>query len=153
VGRLLVCFCLLSVATSIAGAAARSSPSRRLYAVNQSARDRGSISVYEIDAGHRLLKTIPTVPNVHNVRGVAASAGTGRLYVTYLDGAEAGRIYCLNVYDDTIVWNRAVSPGVDRLAIKSDGQLLYVPTGEDGTADHINVVDAITGDVVRKVVF
>jgi len=29
-------------------------------------------------------------------------------------------IYCLNVYDDTIHWNRAVSPGVDRLAINPD---------------------------------
>src|SRR5262249_22045218 len=45
-----------------------SETARRLYAVNQSARDRGSISVYEIDAGHRLLKTIPTVPNVRDVR-------------------------------------------------------------------------------------
>jgi len=130
-----------------------SETARRLYAVNQSARDRGSISVYEIDAGHRLLKTIPTVPNVRDVRGVAASVVTGRLYVTYLGAAETGRIYCLNVYDDTIAWNRAVSPGVDRLAIKSNGRLLYVPTWEDGTADHINVLDAMTGHVVRTVVF
>jgi len=62
-------------------------------------------------------------------------------------------IYCLNVYDDTVLWNKPIRPGVDRLAIKPDGQLLYVPTGEDRTADHINIVDAATGDVVRKVVF
>jgi hypothetical protein len=62
-------------------------------------------------------------------------------------------IYCLNVYDDTIHWNRAISPGVDRLAISPNGQLLYVPTWEGGSADYINVVDANTGDVVRQVRF
>jgi hypothetical protein len=37
--------------------------------------------------------------------------------------------------------------------VNPDGQLLYVPTGEDRTADHINIVDAVTGEIVRKVVF
>jgi NAD(P)-dependent dehydrogenase (short-subunit alcohol dehydrogenase family) len=53
----------------------------------------------------------------------------------------------------SIVWNRAVSSGVDRLAINPDGQLLYVPTWEGGSADYINILDANTGDVVRKVHF
>ena len=33
-----------------------------LYAVNESSKDRGSISVYDIDAGYRLIKTVQTVP-------------------------------------------------------------------------------------------
>jgi DNA-binding beta-propeller fold protein YncE len=61
------------------------SPSRTLYAVNQSSASRGSISVYDIDHGHSLLKTIPTVSNVDDVKGVAVSAATGKLYVTYRD--------------------------------------------------------------------
>jgi hypothetical protein len=126
---------------------------RSLYAVNQAGADRGSVSVYDIEAGHRLVKTIGTVPNVGDVRGVAASAVTGRLYVAYHDVSGAGMVYCLNVYDDTILWNRAVSPGVDRLAINPTGELLYVPTWEGGSADYINVVDADTGDVVRQVHF
>ncbi|TMJ60315.1 MAG: hypothetical protein E6G81_06805, partial [Alphaproteobacteria bacterium] len=72
---------------------------RRLYAVNQSAKDRGSISVYDIDAGHRLVKTIPTVAGVADVKGVAASAATGRFYVAYRDRAGFGMLYCLNLYD------------------------------------------------------
>ena len=84
---------------------------------------------------------------------MAVSAATGRLYVAYQDLSGTGMIYCLNVYDDRILWNRAVSPGVDRLAINPDGQLLYVPTWEGGSADYVNVVDANTGDVVRKVHF
>ena len=126
---------------------------RRLYAVNQSAKDRGSISVYDIDAGHRLVKTIPTVAGVADVKGVAASAATGRFYVAYRDRAGFGMLYCLNLYDDTILWEKVVAPGVDRLAISPDGHLLYVPTGEDGTADHINVVDAENGKIIRKVYF
>src|SRR5262249_12291523 len=57
--------------------------SRNLYAVNQSSKNRGSISIYDIDAGHRLIKTIHTVSNVSDLRGVAVSAATGKLYVAY----------------------------------------------------------------------
>src|SRR5215468_7637663 len=134
-------------------AATSASPLRSLYAVNQGPGDRGSISVYEIERGHQLIKTIKTVVNVSDVRGAAASAVSGRLYVAYQDPSGIGMIYCLNVYDDTILWNKAVTPGVDRLAINPDGQLLYVPTWEGGSADYINIVDAHTGEVVRKVHF
>jgi DNA-binding beta-propeller fold protein YncE len=126
---------------------------RSLYVVSQAAADRGSVSIYDIEAGHRLVKTIGTVPNVGDVRGVAVSAVTGKLYVAYQDVAGAGMVYSLNIYDDTILWNKAVSPGVDRLAINPNGELLYVPTWEGGSADYINVVDANTGDVVRQVHF
>ena len=121
--------------------------------MNEAPDDRGSISVYDIDAGYRLVKTIKTVPNVGDVRGVAVSAITGKLYVAYQDVSGTGMVYCLNVYDDTILWNRAISPGVDRLAINPDGKLLYVPTWEGGSADYINVLDANTGGVVRNVHF
>jgi hypothetical protein len=126
---------------------------RFLYAVNQAAATRGSISVYDIDAGHRLVKTIETVRDVGDVKGVAASAATGRLCVAYRTGSGVGMIYCLNVYDDAVLWNRTVDPDIDRLAIHPDGQLLYVPTWEGRSADFINVLDASTGDVVRKVHF
>jgi hypothetical protein len=124
-----------------------------LYAVNEAVDLRGSISVYDIAAEHRLIKTIRTVSDVGDVRGVAASAATGKLYVAYIDVSGTGMVYCLNIYNDTILWNRPISPGVDRLAINPDGQLLYVPTWEGGSADYINVVDAGTGEVVRTVHF
>ena len=122
----------------------RSNPPRSLYAVNESSDDRGSISVYDIDAGHRLVKTIQTVTGVGDVRGVAISAVTGKLYVAYRDVAGTGMVYCFDVYNDSVLWNRAIAPGVDRLAINPDGKLLYVPTWEGGSADYINVVDANT---------
>jgi len=144
-----LCLALLPFAAHAAGAAEQ----RRLYAVNQPEAERGSLSVYDIDAGHRLVRTIQTVPGVHNVRGVAASAATGRLYVAYLGAGDAGWIYCLDLTSDKVLWNKRIDPGVDRLAVGPDGKLLYVPTGEDREADHINIVDADTGDILRKVHF
>lgn len=132
---------------------AAADPSRRLYAVDESAGGRGAISVYDIDRGHRLLKTIPAVPRVGDVRGLAASAATGRLYVAYRTTAGAGMIYCLDLGSDRIEWNRRVDPGVDRLAISPDGRVLYVPTGEYGTAGFINILDAATGEPLRRVYF
>ena len=148
-------FILSAFFASTAGIAGPSSGAKGalLYAVGESSSVRGSISVYEIAAEHRLIKTIHTVPNVGDVRGVAASAVTGKLYIAYIDVSGTGMVYCLNIYDDTILWNKPVSPGVDRLAINPDGQLLYVPTWEGGSADYINVVDADTGEVARKVHF
>jgi hypothetical protein len=127
--------------------------SRTLYAVNQSSASRGSISVYDIDRGHSLLGTIPTVVNVDDVKGVAVSAATGKLYVTYRTPSSAGMIYCLNIYENAVLWNRVIDPGIDRLSIDPSGRLLYVPTWEGSAANYINVLDADTGDVVRKVYF
>jgi hypothetical protein len=143
--------------TTLAGtlkvAANPPSTSATLYAVNQSSASRGSISVYDIDHGHSLLKTIPTVSNVDDVRGVVVSAATGKLYVAYRTRSGAGMIYCLSIYDDTVLWNRVIDPDVDRLSIHPNGRLLYVPTWEGGSADYINVLDADTGVVVRRVYF
>jgi hypothetical protein len=126
---------------------------RALYAVNQASAMRGSISVYDIDRGHRLVKTISTVPNVDDVRGVTVSTVTGKLYVSYRTHSGVGMIYCLSVYQDVVLWNRAIKPDVDRLSIHPNGRLLYVPTWEGGSADYINVLDADSGDVVREVNF
>jgi hypothetical protein len=128
-------------------------PRRLLYAVNQAGPDRGAVAVYDIDDGHRLLRTIATVPEVADPKGIAASAATGQLFVAYRNGRGAGMIYCLNFADDRIHWNRVIDPGVDRLAISPDGALLYVPTWEGNTADFINIIDAATGDVWRRVHF
>jgi outer membrane protein assembly factor BamB len=114
---------------------------------------RGSISVYDIDHGHRLVKTISTVSNVDDVKGVAVSVATGKLYVAYRTRSGVGMLYCLSVYQDVILWNRAIKPDVDRLSISPNGRVLYVPTWEGGSADYINVLDADSGDVVRQVHF
>jgi hypothetical protein len=65
---------LIALATNGAAQAAETNPVRSLralYAVNQATGIRGSIAVYDIDTGHRLLKTIQTVPEIHNIKGEA----------------------------------------------------------------------------------
>ena len=143
----------LAFGPAAAGDAAEPQATRLLYAVNQAKADRGSISVYDIDAGHRLVKTIAAVPHVVDVKGVVASAATDRLYVAYRNPSGAGMVYSLDLASDRIVWTQTFEPSVDRLAISPDGALLYVPTGEDKAADFINVVDANSGDMVRRVHF
>src|SRR5260370_8850459 len=54
---------------------------RFLYAVNQAAATRGSISVYDISAGHRLVKTIETVRDGDDVKWGASTSAPGLLYV------------------------------------------------------------------------
>src|SRR6516225_4229933 len=126
---------------------------RTLYAVNQASAMRGSVSVYDIDHGHRNVKTISTVPNVDDVKGVAVSATTGKLYVAYRTRSGVGMIYCFSVCKDVVLWNRVIKPDVDRLSVHPNGRLLYAPTWEGSSADYINVLDADSGDVVREVYF
>jgi hypothetical protein len=151
--RLSVAAIFVSLVCSAVYADTPSSSVRTLYAVNESSINRGSISVYDLDAGHRLIRTIHTVPSVDDVRGVAASAVTGKLYVAYHSALGTGMVYCLDIYKDTVLWNRVIPGGVDRLAINPDGQLIYVPTWEGGSANYIQVLDAVTGDVVKRVYF
>jgi hypothetical protein len=153
--------CAVACVTAAAGLAPSLGPpmralaaevSRTLYAVNQSAANRGSISVYDVERGHRLVKTIRTVTNVDDVKGVAASAATGKLYVAYRTPND-GMIYCLDAATDAVLWNKVIDPDIDRLSVSPDGRLLYVPTWEGGSADFINVLDAQTGAIVRRVHF
>src|SRR6202011_486846 len=64
----LLSICGLSSITAEAVSETPSIAARSLYAVNESATDRGSISIYDIDAGHRLIKTVETVSHVGDVR-------------------------------------------------------------------------------------
>jgi hypothetical protein len=151
--RLFVVAILINVICPAVYADTSASTVRTLYAINESSSNRGTISIYDIDAGHRLIRTIHTVPNVDDVKGVAGSAVTGKLYVAYHNAAGTGMVYCLDIYQDAVLWNREIPSGVDRLAINPNGQLIYMPTWEGATVNYIQVLDAGTGDVVKRVYF
>jgi hypothetical protein len=101
------------------------------------------VLVYDASDGYRLLKRIPTWPEprhgeeMENVKGIAASAKTGRLYVSTVK-----RIGCIDLRTEQMVWDRAIEGGCDRLAVSPDGRILYVPSFE---GPHWTVVDAISG--------
>jgi DNA-binding beta-propeller fold protein YncE len=107
------------------------------------------VVVFDIANGYRFVKRIPTwdVPTgqaPENVKGVAASAATGRLYVSTIK-----RIGCWDLVTERKLWENALPGGCDRMAIAPDGKLLYVPSLE---GPHWNVVDGATGDLITKVV-
>src|SRR6266700_1987902 len=103
------------------------------------------ILVFDIDNGYKFVKRIPTwsVPagkDPENVKGIAASAKTGRVYVTSLN-----RMIAIDIVSGKKIWDKTYEGGCDRMAISPDGKLLYVPQLE-GPAWH--VVNAATGDVI-----
>ena len=107
------------------------------------------ILVFDIDAGYRFVRRIPTfeVPSgsaPENIKGIAAHAGTARLYVT-----TPLRVAAFDLKTDRLAWNRQYPGGTDRLALSPDGRLLYVPSFE---GPHWHAIDAATGDIVAKVV-
>lgn len=106
------------------------------------------ILVYDIDAGYKLIKRIPTwtyAPGeaAENVKGIAASAKTGKLYVSTIK-----RVACFDLLTEKKVWEKTYEGGADRLAISPDGKILYIPSLE---GPHWNVVDAATGEVITKI--
>jgi DNA-binding beta-propeller fold protein YncE len=107
------------------------------------------VLVFDMDNGHKFVRRIPTfqVPQglePENVKGVAASAKTGRLYVTTFR-----RLAAFDLATDRLVWNKEFDGGCDRLAISPDGRILYVPSFE---GPHWHAIDAMTGDVIAKLV-
>src|SRR3954466_15175644 len=85
------------------------------------------ISVFDIDNGYKFVRRIPTwdVPEgkkIENVKGIAASAKTGRVYVSSLD-----HIIAVDAISGAKVWDKTYEGGCDRLAVSPDGKTLYVP--------------------------
>src|SRR5262249_44956076 len=144
---------LAAVAVLASGAAAPAPPpaaSERhlLYVASPGVRNYveyggAGVLVFERDAGYQFAKRIPTfdVPPglaAENVKGVAASAATGRLYVT-----TPKRLAAIDLATEKLLWNREYEYGCDRMAISPDGRELYVPSFEGPIW---RVVDGATGD-------
>ena len=107
------------------------------------------VLVFDIDHGHRFLKRIPAAGldekgQPLNVKGVCANAGTGRLYVS-----TTKTVTCFDLASEKVLWEKAYEGGCDRLAISPDGKVLYLPSLEKA---HWHVVDALSGEVIRKIV-
>jgi DNA-binding beta-propeller fold protein YncE len=106
------------------------------------------ILVFDIANGYKFVRRIPTwdVPEgkqPENVKGIAASAKTGRVYVTSLN-----RMIAIDAISGKKLWDKTYEGGCDRMAISPDGKMLYVPQLE-GPSWH--VVNAATGSVMATV--
>lgn len=102
------------------------------------------VLVYDIDAGYTFVRrfatqAVPPGQAPENVKGIAASAATGRLYVTTIK-----RLMAFDLATDKKLWDKELPGGADRLAISPDGRTLYVPTLE---GPQWTVVDAMTSEI------
>jgi hypothetical protein len=126
---------------------------RLLYVASPGVRDYVEyggvgILVFDMDHGFNFVRRIPTweVPEgqkAQNIKGIAASAKTGRVYVTSLS-----HLIAVDAITGKTIWDLTCDGGCDRLAVSPDGKVLYVPQFE-GPA--WQVVDAATGDVISTI--
>ena len=106
------------------------------------------VLVFDADNGYKFVKRIPTwtVPagkEAENVKGIAASAKTGKLYVS-----TPNRMAGIDILTGKIIWDKTFEGGCDRMAISPDGKLLYTPSFE---GPHWNVINAATGDIIARI--
>lgn len=152
--RHLVFVTLLAILSFLAVLAEQHSEKRYLYVATPGIRNYleyggHGILVYDIEEGHRFLRRIPMgglddQGKPLNVKGICASAETNRLYVSTIR-----HLICFDLTTDKMLWEKEYEGGCDRMAISPDGKIIYLPSYEK---DYWNVVDALSGEVITKVV-
>jgi DNA-binding beta-propeller fold protein YncE len=105
--------------------------------------------VFDIDDSHRFVKRIKTSGfdkegKPLNVKGIVANAKTGRVYISTTQ-----TLQCIDLLTEKILWEKGYEGGTDRMAMTPDGKVIYMPSLEK---DHWHVVDATTGDVIKKLI-
>jgi DNA-binding beta-propeller fold protein YncE len=116
------------------------------------ATDHGGIGilVFDIDHGYTFVRRIPTWTSApgaraEGVRGIAAHAGTARLYVS-----TNRRLAAFDLLTDKIVWEQTYDGKCcDRMAVTPDGKTLYVPA--TGGVAKWYVVKASDGSIITTI--
>ncbi|MBA3824409.1 MAG: beta-propeller fold lactonase family protein [Ktedonobacterales bacterium] len=117
------------------------------------AQDNGKLAVYDMDAGHRLVKTITLFTSSGaDMRGVTAAAPTHRFYAMY-NLNNAGHLVAVDLLTDRVLWDHVMHvPGIDRGNITPDGKTIYLPTWEnDDNTPYEVVVDALAGTEIGRI--
>jgi len=125
----------------------------RLYVAAPGIRDYleyggHGLLVFDIDAGHRIIKRIPTAGlddkgKPLNVKGICASARTKKLYIS-----TTKQLMCIDLVSEKLLWERSYELGCDRMAITPDGATIFLPSLE-GPLWY--VVRAEDGEVVARI--
>jgi len=151
-----LCLCALFLSRSDDSASTQEvKPERKfLYVAEPGIRDYleyggHGVLVFDIDHGHRFVKRIPSSGldekgQPLNVKGICANAVTKRLYVS-----TTRTLTCFDLITEKTLWENVYEGGCDRMAISPDGKVIYLPSLEKA---HWHVVDAGSGEVIRKIV-
>lgn len=144
---------LLAASSETTRSRSSASETRLLYVATPGIRDYleyggHGLLVFDIGRKHRFVKRIPLAGldekgKPLNVKGVAAHAGTKRLYVT-----TTRTLTALDLVSEKILWEKSYDGGCDRLALAPDGKVIYLPSLEKG---HWHVVDALSGEILKRI--
>ena len=107
------------------------------------------IYVYDIDNGHQLQRFI-SIPTLNGTRGSCASAANDKMWISH----SRNRLLCFDLKKEEIVWEVEYSKeegGADRIGVTPDGKKLYVPAGWWSGDKHVKVVDAETGELLKRI--
>jgi hypothetical protein len=143
-----ITLCMLACC-AVAFASPSQAPSR--VAHYEYVASTGTLYVYDIDKLPSVVGRFP-LPGVDEIRGIGASAATGMLYISY-GGFPSGTGHLLefSLYRRKIVYSRAYPFGIDSFDVSHDGQLIFMPTGENTSGNTWHVLDATTGAVVGAI--
>jgi hypothetical protein len=127
---------------------------RLLYVATPGIRDYleyggHGILIFDINQGHKFVRRFPSAGldekgKPLNVKGICANARTERLFVS-----TTRTLMCFDLTSDKLLWETPYEGGCDRMAISPNGEVIYLPSLE---GPHWHVVDAQTGDILRKIV-
>jgi hypothetical protein len=113
----------------------------------------GTIGVYDIDAGHRRVRTIGNLAlrgESIDLRGLSADAAKHLAFLSYMSST-GGHIVCVDLLSDAVVWHHDYTPGVDRGDVRPDGEQLFVPTNENQDAGFEYVLQPSDGGEITLV--
>jgi len=155
--ELIVAALIVSLAPLAAGAAepeAGKGVKRMLYVTAPDgamrSRAKPGVYIYDIDNGHKLVKHI-SIPTMGGTRGCAASASTGKLYISHKNTD----LMCFDIVTEKKVWEISypkIDGGFDRTCVTPDGKKIYVPEGWwSHTANSMAVLDGETGKLIRRI--
>src|SRR5436305_14616045 len=110
----------------------------------------GHLSVYNI-AGGSLVRRFG-LPGVGEIRGIGASAATGMLYVSYGGFPNGiGHLLEFSLYRHKVLYDRGLRLGIDSFDISHDGEMIFMPTGENTSGHTWHVIAATTGRVLGAI--
>jgi DNA-binding beta-propeller fold protein YncE len=113
----------------------------------------GSMYVYDMDAGQRLVQHVE-LPMARGIRGVAAVPRTHTLYISYGGdggGNGTGSMLAYDLLAGRVLWQRSYSTGIDSMAVSPDGSRVYMPTGELNSGGAWLVLDGSDGRVITTI--
>ncbi len=113
----------------------------------------GAMYVYDIDAGHRLVRRV-ALPMARGIRGVVASPPTHTLYISYGGdggGNGTGSLLAYDLLAGRVLWQRHYGTGIDSMAISPDGRRIYMPSGELDHSGMWSVLAASDGHVLTTI--